>query len=65
MNQHSIILLLSLVIAILCIYLTLKHNSGENYRFSIWDTDCNDAQIAKCQLEGWTSSPQCEFCDNA
>jgi hypothetical protein len=64
MNQHSIILLLALVIVILAIYLSVKH-SGENYRLSIWDTVCDDVQISKCQSEGWTSSPQCEFCDNA
>ena len=46
MDQHSIILLLSLVISILAIYLVLKYRGGEQFR----RRGCN---CAACDAGEW------------
>lgn len=61
MNQHSVILALTLVIVILSMFLVVKH-SGENYRFNPW-TDCTDEKIIECEKSEWAGD-ECRDCEN-
>jgi hypothetical protein len=64
MNQHSIILLLVLVIVILTIYLAINHSGGEQFRRSCIPGTSN-MDNAKCRSKYggsyWNSSMNC--CD--
>jgi len=48
MDQHSVILILTLVIVILAIYLAVKYGSGEQFRRRDICDACNKGDWANC-----------------
>jgi hypothetical protein len=50
MDQHSIILLLALVISILAIYLVAKYNKGEQFRRKCNCSACDAGDWKNCDV---------------